>query len=134
MRPTIAIDWDGTLVTNTWPAQSMEWQPGAIEALRHLTSFARVIIFTSRIAKGPEHPFPEKTDGEVMYEYNYIRTMLDDAGFPDVEIWTKPWKPGANAYVDDKAVHYSGKPKAWDALCDKLAAMCGREDLIAVND
>lgn len=132
MQPTIAIDWDGTLVTNTWPAQSKVWQPGAIEALRKLTTFARVVVHTSRVAPmhWPDEVTP-KDPGAVQAEINYIRQMLDDAGFPDVEIWTKPWKLGANAYVDDKGVHYTGHPKAWDHLVDKLAAMCGREDLIA---
>lgn len=131
MRQRIAVDWDGTCVTQAWPAKSYEWQPGAVEALRKLSGFAQVVIHTSRIApmewlmeEVPRNP------AEVQLEINYIRQMLDDAGLEQVEIWTKPWKPGAAAYVDDKAVHYTGRKGAWDDLTDKLAAMVGREDLI----
>jgi len=98
--------------------------PGAVEALRELTKIATVIVFTSRIAVGPEGPYPQRTPGEVQAEINFIREMLDSEGFQHVEIWTKPWKPGANAYVDDKAVHYSGRKHAWEHLVDKLSAMC----------
>lgn len=128
------MDWDGTCVTNTWPAKSYEWQPGAVEALRRISEFADIIIWTSRIAPGPEvwmGQLFEKTPAEVQDEINYIRQMLDDAGLEQVGIWTQTWKPGATAYVDDKAVHYTGRKHAWDDLTDKLAAMVGREDLIA---
>lgn len=132
MKHRIAVDWDGTLVTNAWPEKSYEWQPGAVAALRKLSSFANVVVHTSRIATmtwlAEELP---RDPAEVQLEINYIRQMLDDAGLEQVEIWTQPWKPGALAYVDDKAIHYTGQKHAWDDLTDKLAAMAGREDLIA---
>jgi len=130
-RPRIMVDWDGTCVTNTWPEMSTEWMPGAVRALHKLSEFADVVIYTARIGRGPEGPFPEKSDAEIQTQINYIRQMLDEAGLPWIEIWNKPWKPGAMAYVDDKAVHYTGHKRAWDDLVDKLAAMAGKEELIA---
>lgn len=119
----IAVDWDGTVVTNEWPKQSEIWTPGSVEALRAISQFSVPFIYTSRIAKGPEGPYPEKSVGEVQVEINYIREMLDSVGLQHIEVWNKPWKPGAIAYVDDKAVHYSGRKHAWEHLVDKLEVM-----------
>ena len=131
MKPTLAIDWDGTLVQSRWPEQTQEWMPGAVEALHALTEYARIVIYTCRIAPVEfvtEFPRPAaKVQGEI----NYIRQMLDDAGLSAVAIHTDPWKPYADAYVDDKAVHYRGRPNSWRNLVDKLAAICGETEEVA---
>ena len=132
MKPLIAVDWDGTCVPNAWPDQPAEWLPGAVDALHALTQFARVTIHTSRIAPAEyltELPRPPE---KVAQEVAYIRGMLDEAGLTMVDIHQKPWKPSAIAYVDDKGVHYTGRPNAWRHLVPKLAAMCGVKEEVAI--
>lgn len=97
-----------------------------------LQAYAQILIHSCRIAPVEfltEIPRPPE---KVAAEVGYIRSMLDDAGLTMVEIHTKPWKPVAVAYVDDKGVHYSGRPNAWKNLVPKLAAMCGVEHEVAI--
>lgn len=128
-KPVVALDWDGTLVKQEWPARTRNWQPGAVEALRELSKFARVIVHTSRIAPMETDLFTPKPPHLVEEEIEYIRSMLRTAGV-EAEVWdfrAKPWKPSADAYVDDKAVWYSGRPQSWKHLTRKLAVMCGQD-------
>lgn len=130
MRKIAALDWDGCLVKNAWPAKSYEWMPGAREAMTVLLAYdCSVFVFTSRISPMVfmNETLP-KSPADVQEEINYIRGMLDDAGFTGVDIWTKPWKPYADAYVDDKAVHYAGRKTSWDNVTEKLLTMFGVED------
>lgn len=135
-RYTIVVDWDGTCVEGVWPKEG-DWMPGAVDALRYLSTFCRLVVFSCRTA--PVQPFPGHTGeageardpAEVQREINYIRRMLDEAGLMAVEIHdhTKPYKPGAVAYVDDKAVHYNGRKNAWTRLVPKLAILAHRPDM-----
>lgn len=120
VKPLLAVDWDGTCVPLAWPEKPLEWLPGAFEALHALVSEYRVVIHTSRIAPvwpGNESP---RDPAEVQAEVNYIREMLDDAGLSVVEVWQKPWKPPAAAFIDDRAIHYRGRPNSWRNLVGKL--------------
>lgn len=132
MKPTISVDWDGTLVPSRWPERPLEWLPGALDALWTLQTFARVVIHTCRIA--PVDPSEQVTFSpeKVAIEVNYIRGMLDEAGLTMVEIHQKPWKPSAVAYVDDRGVHYSGRKDAWKHLVPKLAVMCGVKEEVVI--
>lgn len=40
--------------------------------------------------------------------YDAVRSKLDEAGLQEVKIWDKDWKPGADFYVDDKAIRFDG--------------------------
>lgn len=130
MRKIVSLDWDGTLVKNTWPAKSYEWMPGAEAAVATLLNVGcQVFVFTARISPMVfRNETLPKTPADVQGEINYIRGMLDDAGFHGVHIWTNPWKPYADAYVDDKAVHYAGRRTSWDNVTEKLLTMFGVED------
>lgn len=124
MKPTLSVDWDGTLVEHMWPGEG-DWLPGAVDALHELVTMYRVVIFSCRVAAyefGRENVLrpPAVTQREI----NYIRRMLDEAGLPQVEIWTRPFKLPAVAYVDDRAVHFKGR---WERLMPKLRAMAGAE-------
>lgn len=130
MRPRIAVDWDDTCVDGVWPERDGAWKPGAIEALRELSKHARVVIFTTRIA--PVQPewmnYTVRDAADVRAEILTIRNRLDEEGLTSVEVWDKPWKvDNCIAYVDDKAVHYTGKKTAWRDLTDKLIAMAQTE-------
>lgn len=125
-RPRLAIDWDGTCVENKWPAMG-DWLPGAIEGLHTLSQFATVIIHTSRIAPLELDERTPRPPGLVQGEINRIREMLDEAGLTGVEVWNKPWKPGATAYLDDKAVRFPGRPGSWKAVVPVLAAKCKQQ-------
>lgn len=123
MRPTFAVDWDGTCVKAAWPEQTREWMPGAVAALHELSRHGRVIIHTSRIA--PVHYVTElpRHSWEVQAEINYIRDMLDEAGLQRVDIHTNPWKPSASFYIDDKAVYYAGGKRSWENVTHKVLTM-----------
>lgn len=128
-KPRLAVDWDGVCVKNVWPAQG-DWLPGAVESLRTLLETCDIVIHTCRIARGPEPPrFPEKTQAEINGEFNYIRKMLDEADLQDVTIWTHPWKPGADVYLDDKAVRFTN----WRIAMTKIGAILREPTLINDN-
>lgn len=101
--------------------------PGAKEALHELNRVAKVIIYTCRIA--PVTPLGTTRDPAlVQAEINGIRELLDDAGLYTVEIHTKPWKPYGVAYIDNRAIRYSGRPKSWDRLIPQLLHTIGDYD------
>ena len=130
-KPSIVIDFDGTLVTNAWP-QIGEWQPGAVNALQELTKHAHVIINTCRIAPMQPDGKTWRPPAHVHFEINRIREMLDDQQLYTVEIWTKAWKPPGVAYVDDRAVRYAGRKGSWKALTPMLINKCaGYEEAAA---
>jgi hypothetical protein len=80
--------------------------------LRWMSSRGHVLIHTCRIAPAnPHRPgdmIPWRDPVDVVYAIQEIRDMLDEAGLHKVEIWTKPWKPSADYYVDNKAVRFDG--------------------------
>ena len=121
---TVAVDFDGTLVTSAWPDIG-EWQPGAIKAMRALNKAGvHLIVHTARIA--PVDPYGNpRPQHEVYAEIQRIRQVLDEAGLSFMQIHTQPWKPGATVYVDDKAERYTGRERSWDKLVPKLLVRCG---------
>lgn len=107
-KPVIAVDWDGTCVEHVYPKQG-DWLEGAPEALRVLTRKFKVYIWTSRIAPVTfENWDVQLSEDVIKKEYDYIRKMLDDANLKSVGIWDNPFKLPAMAYVDDRAIRYSG--------------------------
>lgn len=98
----VVVDWDGTCVTAAWPEMG-DWLPGARPALHKLLEWGyEVVIFSARFAPVSVHEDEANPllDGDVVR----IRAMLDEAGLQEVDLWFKPWKPGAVAYLDDKGV------------------------------
>lgn len=123
MARRFALDFDGTLVTDSWPAVG-EWMPGAIEYTRKLTELGEVVVYTCRIAPCEPNGKP-RTDRTVEEAIAEVRNKLDEAGLHEVGIWAKPYKPPADCYVDNKAIHYNGRKGAWKAIYDRIAATVG---------
>lgn len=126
-KPTIAIDFDGTMVTNAWPEVG-EWQPGAVDALKAILKFANIVVHTCRIAPMEPDGYTPRPAYLVEAEKQKIREKLDAAGLRTIQIHDKPYKPSAAAYVDDKAVKYNGRKGAWGAMVMRLAAIASRPD------
>lgn len=122
-KPTLAIDLDGTLLTDSWPKLG-EWMPGALEALHYLKNHAKIVVHTCRIASDDPGGHAREP-GRVQMEINAIREKLDDAGLYTVDIWTKPYKPPAVAYVDNRGIRYTGRKNSWKALTPKLLNIVG---------
>jgi hypothetical protein len=119
-KHTICVDWDGTLVEAKWPAMG-DWMPGAIKAMKALhNAGANIIVYSARL--NPRDPWSgnERAPGEVFGETQRVRNKLDEAGLHFVHIYTKTGKPGASVYIDDRGVHYNGRPNAWKAITERL--------------
>lgn len=113
--PTIAIDFDGVVHT-----YSKGWRdgtiydppiPGALESLRALMDTYAVAIFTTRdVAQVAEwligYGFACRTGHEGVF--------WSEQG----ELLVTNQKPAAVAYIDDRAVHFTG----WHAAMRELAA------------
>lgn len=125
--PTVAVDWDGTVVENAWPAMG-DWNPGAVECLKTLVKHAKVYIFTSRIAPYYMDGVTPRSSEEVRHEVNSIRSMLDSVGLKQVRVWNQPYKVGADVYIDDRAVRYRGGRKSWEQLMPLVLTLIGAPD------
>lgn len=127
---TVVLDLDGTLVENAWP-EIGDWMPGAIAACQRLHAAGiRLVVFSARLS--PYDPFSNaaRDPALVAGEVQKVRAMLDDAGLTYIDIWTLPGKPGGSVYVDDKAERYTGTPRAWDRLTERILVRLGKEEAI----
>lgn len=118
--PTAVIDFDGTLVPAIWPGRPETFMPGAVDAMRRLHKEGfRLLVWSARLA--PVDPWGADRDpGEVASEVQWMRSLLDSAGLTFMDIHTKPYKPGADVYVDDKAERYNPCVKCWDKLVTRI--------------
>ncbi len=128
-RHTVVLDWDGTLVPAMWPERPTEFMPGAVEACRkmHEAGFS-LLVQSARL--NPYDPWTsrERPASVVAEEAAWMRHMLDEAGLTYVRIWLLPGKASGSLYVDDKAVRYTGRPRSWRAVTEKVFALLGAEE------
>lgn len=124
MKPRWAVDWDGTCCEDVWPKMGA-WMPGAVSALRTLSEHGEVVIHTCRIAPWEPGELIPRSVGLVESEKNAIRRKLDAEGLHTIRIWDKAYKPPADAYIDNKGIHYNGRKNAWKVLVPKLLLMAG---------
>lgn len=126
----IAVDFDGTLVEEVWPGIG-DWLPGAVDGLKRLAEeFDEVVIWTCRTA---EVDTDEKTPRDNSDQLDAIWEMLDSAGIPiNVRVWTRPYKPPADVYLDNKAIRFNGD---WNvALAAVFGSMFDNKYLAYLND
>ena len=124
---TIAVDLDGTLLTDSWPYLGTP-MPGAIEAMQELQKIANPVIFTCRIAPMEIDGFTPRPAAVVQMEKDKIQHILESHGLRNIPIWDKPWKPLAAAYVDNRAVRYSGRTNSWDVALQQIRALLYKAD------
>jgi hypothetical protein len=105
-RKHIALDYDGTIVSNAWPDHGTP-EPNAAAVIKRLCAEYDVTIFTARIAPFDMDGQPRKGK-QVATELRDIHNKLKKMGLGYLEIHQLPWKIGADLYVDDKALHYDG--------------------------
>ena len=105
---SVCVDLDGTLLYYTnWKGMEGrlgEPRPGAKEFLINIRKFAKVIIFTARLAE--KHRSDET--------FNYIKYWLDEHSLPYDEIYEDRGKPIAEAYIDDRAISIPKNPVEQD--------------------
>lgn len=105
-RKLVALDFDGTVVSNAYPGVGVP-EPNAAAVIKRLSKEYNVVIFTSRIAlwdmAGNLRP-----GKHVAHELRRIHNKLRQMGLGYVPIHQAPYKIGADAYLDDKAIQYKG--------------------------
>lgn len=98
----IVVDLDDTLLEKD-PMSGEYAMPseGAIEAMQTLAEEGhRLTIFTARF-----NPAPASIKQQMKEE---IEMMLQQLGFPPMEVWTGTTKPSADVFIDNNAVTYDG--------------------------
>ena len=120
--PTVCLDFDGTLVSQAWPHVG-EPNPGMIEAVRELKEISNPIIFSCRTAPMEIDGFTPRGPALVQAEKDKITYVLESCGLYDIPIWDKPWKPLAAAYIDDRAVRYTGRSNGWEVALMQTKAL-----------
>lgn len=95
----MAVDWDATLVDS-----DDNFLPGALDALRQLSSVANIIIHSCR--------------GNYYEGAVWITGRLSAEGIP-AEVWTAPGKPLADVYIDDRAVRFTNWEETLNVIRDQ---------------
>ena len=103
-KQSVCVDLDGTLLYYTnWKGMDGRFgnpRPGAREFLVNIGKFARIMIYTARLAE--KHMSPET--------YGSIERWLYEHNLPYDEIYIGKGKPVAEAFVDDRAVAIPKNP------------------------
>jgi ribonucleotide monophosphatase NagD (HAD superfamily) len=117
----ICVDFDSTIIP--WGATMFDDSnplPGAVEAIREFKKAGyKVVIFTSRMS-----PTWWKSEGwtvkkAVNEQMAYVTSILDKHDIPFDAVTSE--KVPAVAYIDDKAIEYTGSN--WDAIKERVLAL-----------
>lgn len=118
LPPTIALDFDGTVYGGPWTrADECTGEPidGAIDWVRkQLAAGCRIIIHTCRLTAPYEGaPFQSADHLDPLRTAAVIRGWFLEHGLSQQEVdkldmWTRPGKPWAQVYLDDKGVRFPG--------------------------
>lgn len=97
----IVLDLDNTLVEPDPSGMTDEDVPtdGAVEAMQTLAQEGhRLTVYTARFA-----PMPESEKQRLKQE---IEQLLQQNGFPDMEVWAGTHKPACDIFIGDNHVTY----------------------------
>lgn len=107
-RAVYVVDWDGTCVEEVWPGMG-DWLPGAILALRELSSRGKTVVYSLRCHEYEACDTLRRPLHAPLREQLSIRRMLDEAGLHDVDVYPNGrGKPPGKFYIDDRAVRFDG--------------------------
>lgn len=121
-KPSIVIDLDGTIAKeDSEDLMANEPQPGAREALRQLMdSGFEVVVFTCRTSK------QGRPGLDVASEADEVKEWLEKYDIPYSKIdLGYQGKPHAEAYVDNKAIHYDGGTSDWEKVVNLILSRAG---------
>lgn len=119
-RAVYVVDWDGTCVEEVWPGMG-DWLPGAVDALRELSSRGKTVIYSLRTHNYEVDDVTPRRPVDQVDETLAIRRMLDEAGLHDIEVYPNGrGKPPGKFYIDDRAVVFSGDPDGWERVLDEI--------------
>ena len=97
----ICVDLDDTLLEKDPVGEYTQPTEGAIEAMQTLQEEGhKLTVFTARF-----NPMPAQRRHEMKEQ---IEEMLQQLGFPEMEVWTGMNKPSADIFIDNNAVTYDG--------------------------
>lgn len=113
-KPRLALDWDGTVVDEQFPEMG-DWLPGAEKALKTLSKHYEIVIHTLRVAPVLQDEKTVHRDAQKQVEA--ITAKLESIGLHGIEVWQRPYKPPAVAYVDDRGVTFDGN---WPRIVRRL--------------
>lgn len=116
---TFAVDFDGTLVENAWPGMG-DWLPGAVDALKELDKLGKVVIHTCRVAPAKFGTDEWRPAMETLDAILDVKEKLAEVGMKHLEVWTKPWKPPALVYIDDRGIRFDGD---WHGVVAQVRAV-----------
>jgi hypothetical protein len=111
-KPTVIVDFDDTVARDAYPDIG-EPCPGAREALSRLVDAGYdVVLYTCRMARNDGRP-----PGEADKHKRMIAEWMEGNGIPYTRIEDGlEGKPRADAYIDNKAIHYGGGEADWDSI------------------
>lgn len=135
-KKTVLVDLDGVLADYSQGWKGLENigdpLPGAVEFLRELREFARVVVYTTRCKAYPEGvpgpdgmPEPNRSDPEALA--SIVKAWLDRHGFAYDEVYVGQGKPFGAAIIDDRAVSCEPQryPLAFVHALEDARRLCG---------
>jgi hypothetical protein len=131
-RAVYCVDWDGTCVEEVWPGMG-DWLPGAVEALRELSSRGKTVIFSLRLHDYEPDDETKRPETAALADFRLMRAMLDEAGLFNVAIYPNGrGKPPAKFYIDDRAVRFENS--RGDGWLKVMAEVNVRESAAALRE
>lgn len=120
----VALDFDGTLVEERWPAIGAD-RPGAVEGVRALLDEGHTVyLFTAR-TNATWRDGAELPPAAVFEQRQAVRDWLDSRGLHAVGIAPNE-KPHFDVLVDDKVLFCPPSRRAWRHLPIKIVTRAAR--------
>jgi hypothetical protein len=115
----ICVDFDATLCPwgELFAEPYPEPMPGAVRAMKALREAGyRIVIYTSRFSA----TWIQAEGQDIKDHAKYVSGFLDHHDIPWDSITAE--KIPAVAYIDDRAIHYDGKPGTWAKIARRFTA------------